>query len=60
MVNAYQKLEGQNIVGVLQGLKIKQGKDKNNKEFLTRSENVLNTVFVSTRYNFKNLISYYR
>ena len=60
MVNAYQKLEGQNIVGVLQGIKIKQGKDKNNEEFLTRSENVLNTVFVSARYNFKNLISYYK
>lgn len=55
MVNGYQKLEGQNIVGVLQNIKIHQG-----KEIETRSENIIDTISISTRYNFKNLISYYK
>ena len=59
MVNSYQKKSGQNIVGVLQG-GLLQEKKENLEKTNVRSENILSTIFISTRYNFQNLITKYR
>lgn len=59
MINSYQKKRGQNIVGVLQG-GILQEKIENLEKKNVRSENILSTIFISTRYNFQNLITKYR
>lgn len=59
MINSYQKKYGQNIVGVLQG-GILQEKFENLEKKNVRSENILSTIFISTRYNFQNLITKYR
>ena len=59
MVNSYQKKSGQNIVGVLQG-GLLQEKKENLEKTNIRSENILSTIFISTRYNFQNLITKYR
>ena len=59
MVNSYQKKSGQNIVGVLQD-GLLQEKKENLEKTNVRSENILSTIFISTRYNFQNLITQYR